>query len=152
MLNFVLDGKQYYPLEVTYTKSLSQLGAKVKAVFPLEDNETKIPAEVGATIWVYEDWKNYFVGMITGIEASGDRLTLTAYDSCYYLNHSKRTIQFTDMTVSEALSALFKECSLFNHHCPEMSARVDAVCYIQTPRSRRSSSRLRRTRTAASTT
>ena len=133
MLNFVLDGRQYYPLEVTYTKSLSQLGAKVKAVFPLEDNETKIPAGVGATIWVYEDWKNYFVGMITGIEASGDRLTLTAYDSCYYLNHSKRTIQFTDMTVSEALSALFKECSLFNHHCPEMSARVDAVCYIQTP-------------------
>ena len=84
MLNFVLDGRQYYPLEVTYTKSLSQLGAKVKAVFPLEDNETKIPAEVGATIWVYEDWKNYFVGMITGIEASGDRLTLTAYDVSFW--------------------------------------------------------------------
>ena len=133
MLNLVIGGKQYYPLELTYDRSLERLGARIKASFPLADNLPRVPAEIGSTVWVYEDWKNYFVGTITEVKAGGDRLSITAYDSCYYLNHSKRIIQFSDMTVSEALAALFKECGLFNHHCPEMTAKVESICYMQSP-------------------
>ena len=43
-------------------------------------------------------------------------------------------MQFADgVTVSEALAALWKECGIFNHHCPEMTAPIDRVFYAQSP-------------------
>ena len=133
MLNFVIGGKQYYPLGVTYDKSMSQLGAKVKASIPLSDKGENITVELGDLVKVYEDWHQYFWGTVTSIERTDRLLTLTAYDTCYYLNRSQKIMQFTGMTVSEALAALFKECGLFNHHCPDMPTLIDTVCYIQSP-------------------
>ena len=133
MLNFVIGGKQYYPLDVTYDKSMSQLGAKVKASFPLSDKGENITVELGDLVKVYEDWHQYFWGTVTSVERTDRLLTLTAYDTCYYLNRSQKIMQFTGMTVSEALAALFKECGLFNHHCPDMPTLIDTVCYIQSP-------------------
>lgn len=133
MLNFVIGGKQYYPLEVRYEKSMSQLGAKVQARFPLSDIGENVSVELGDLVKVYEDWHQYFWGTITSIERNGSELTLTAYDTCYFLNRSKKIMQFSGMTVSEALAALFKECGLFNHHCPDMPTLIDSICYVQSP-------------------
>ena len=133
MLNFVTGGTQYYPLEVSYQKSLSQLGARVDASFYRSDIGGNVEVALGDTVKVYEDWKSYFVGMVTEVTTTEQKLTLRAYDSCYYLNKSKRTIQFSNMTVSEALAELWKQCGIFNHHCPDMAATIDSVCYAETP-------------------
>lgn len=133
MTNIVIGAAQVYPLDATYDKSMSKLGARVKASFPISDLDGSVSAAVGDTLKIYEDWKLKFMGTITELTASEKKLSLTAHDSCYYLNKSKRIIQFSGMTVSEALAELWKQCGLACHRLPDMTASVDSVFYAQSP-------------------
>ena len=63
-------------------------------------------------------WQSNFVGMVTEVTTTDKILKLTAYDSCYYLNKSKRIMQFDDTTVSAARLRLMERVRHFQSPLP----------------------------------
>ncbi len=133
MMEFYINNSAVYPIEATYTKSMSQLGACVKATFPRADNEDNANASLGDKVEVRDNGVSYFFGMITEVTTTDTKMSLIAYDCCYYLNKSKIMIQFDGISVSDALSELWKQCSLNCRHMPQMLHQVESIHYAQAP-------------------
>ncbi len=132
-MDFLINKGPTYPVELSYSKSIKQLGACVKASFPLSDIETNIVADIGNFVEVIEDGKSYFRGIITENTSTDKKLSITAYDCCYRLKKSKIAIQFDGMTVSDALMELWRYCGVKSRHIPNMTTQIESVHYAQSP-------------------
>lgn len=132
-MEFFINNSAVCAIEATYSKSMSQLGACVKATFPRADNERNVNASLGDRVEVKNNGVSYFFGMITEVTTTDTKLSITAYDCCYYLNKTKILIQFDGISVGDALSELWKQCSITCRHMPSMIHQVNSIHYAQTP-------------------
>lgn len=132
-MDFLIDKKLTYPIDLSYSKSIKQLGASVKASFPISDIDSNTVADIGNSAEVREGGRSYFQGIITEVTSTDKKMTVTAYDCCYRLNKSKIAIQFDGMTVSDALKELWRYCGIESRHIPNMPTQIESVHYAQSP-------------------
>lgn len=132
-MEMYIGGRRVRPLELSYNKSMRQLGASVKAAFPISDIEANVSAELGDVVTVEDSGQSRFQGMVTEFSRDRTKLTVTAYDHCYQLNKSKMMIQLEEMEADDAIREVVRQLGLKLRYIPAMSAKINATCYIQSP-------------------
>lgn len=120
---------------VTLTSSLDTLGASLTFEVPHSD----IPRyqlqkiELGGTVRLYDNYTCVFIGKVTSVRTGANTRAYTCHDLGWYLNKSRITIQFTGITVTEAISAVFSEIGAHTGSIAEIGATVEDTCYLETP-------------------
>lgn len=126
-------------IDVELSNSLDQLGASLTFSLPWSDQAGKNIASptLGDTIslvsYIGINGGLVFSGVVTDVENQPDRRKITCHDFCWYLNKTKVTIQFSGVSVTEAIRALWDECGISVSRMAKIETIVSETCYCETP-------------------
>lgn len=136
-ISIVVNGTDITPAvtSASLSSSLDTLGNKFTFQIPYSDlaRYNIAPMQIGDDVRLWADGLSPFIGIITKTSHTENARTYTCYDPCWYLNKSQITMQFTGVTIREAVISLMEECGINPSMVADIAATVDETCYLETP-------------------
>lgn len=136
------NGRKDYGASVvslSLSDAMDQLGARLEFSIPWSDiaSENAAPPSLGDSVTFSTSGDDaagaHFAGLVTEAENSADRRKYICYDFCWYLNKTQITIQFADISVSDAIRELWAQCDIQAKLLADIPTTISETCYCETP-------------------
>lgn len=121
--------------EIEKEDALGTLGVSLRFSVPWGDriSYSDDPPRLGDQVTLYRDGVDVFSGVITADDTTEQSRSYTCHDFCWYLNKSKITVQFSQISVAQAIETTLGEVGISARIIDTMPAAVEETCYCETP-------------------